>query len=137
MNARDELADIKSRAEKFIAAHDEMIRIGKGVGGLATERTDLMPDFDAWWHASDYEHADTVIAVIEATKPRVVTTVEELDALPVGSVLNTEAGAWEKVSDPDDADDITFWLQAGNRRWNPSRDVTLPATVLYEPGADQ
>ena len=65
-------------------------------------------------------------------KPRTVTTAEELDALPVGSVLNTDTGAWEKASDPDDADDITFWLQAGNRRWNPSRDVTLPATVLYE-----
>jgi hypothetical protein len=70
---------------------------------------------------------------LEAAKPRAITTAEELDGLPVGSVVNTDAGAWEKASDPDDADDITFWLQAGNRRWNPSRDVTLPATVLHEP----
>ncbi|AYN58875.1 hypothetical protein PP634_gp49 [Arthrobacter phage Richie] len=80
--------------------------------------------------------ADAILAA-GYRKPRTITTAEELDALPIGSVLITDAGAWEKVSDPDDADDITFWLQAGNRRWNPSRDVTLPAVILHEPEAEQ
>jgi hypothetical protein len=62
----EEIAEIKSRAEKFIAAHEEMYWIGQGIGGLAVERPDLMPDFDAWYHASSVEHADTVLALIAA-----------------------------------------------------------------------
>ena len=104
MNARDELAKVIEQAYDLNE-------------GMAT--------FELLAHA---------ILAAGYVKPRTITTVEELDALPAGSVLNTDAGAWEKV-DPDDADDITFWLQAGNRRWNLSRDITLPATVLYEPEA--
>jgi hypothetical protein len=131
MSARDELAEIKSRAEKFIAAHDEMLRIDQGIGGLAIERPDLMPDYDAWSNASDVEHADTVLAVIAASKPRTITTLEELDALLTESVVRSIGGVvWEKY--PDD-DDLAFWMSPGSQRANSARAIGLPATVLYEP----
>ena len=136
-----DLEDIKSRAEKFIAAHDEMCRIGYGIGGLGTDRPDLMPDFDAWYHASDVEHADTVLAIIESLKPRTVTTVEELRALKLPAIIDSPAGGPARVDyyagpvrqqryvESLFADD-----ESGDECYSPEYFATfgLPATVLHE-----
>jgi hypothetical protein len=52
---------------------------------------------------------------LEAEKPRVVTTPEELDALPVGSVVLERVGyAWQRM----DSGDWVSWLNPGeNSRW--------------------
>ena len=65
-----------------------------------------------------------------ATRTRVVTTVAELDALPVGSVVLSEQGAvFEHDHDG-------FWAEPGFT-WRPmSKDMALPARVLYNPEED-
>lgn len=125
MSARDGLYDIKSRAEKFLAAYAEMIRVDQGIGGLAIYRPDLMPDFDAWYNASDAHHADTVLAVMEALTPRTISTVDELDALPDGSLIKFPSGLGRtqkhSVSALTGGDVIT------------DKRFALPATVLHTP----
>jgi hypothetical protein len=74
----------------------------------------------------DYELAEALI-VAGWTKPRTVTTVEELDALPVGSMVLD--------SDPD------ALLKTHNGAWRSlcaeepygGRYLSLPATVLFAP----
>jgi hypothetical protein len=62
-----------------------------------------------------------------ASRPRQVTTVAELDALPVGSVVLSEQGAiWERESD-------AYWIETGNTWRVQSEDIALPARVLYVP----
>lgn len=66
------------------------------------------------------------------SKPRTVTTVEELDALPVGSVILDPIGLSLHKNE------FTGWCAS-----NGAKDITaemlayeaLPATVLYEPTA--
>jgi hypothetical protein len=75
------------------------------------------------------------------TKPRAVTTVAELDALPNGSVIRT-AGV-EDECDPRVAVKSGFWhgesewFAADDSEWCLSSDELddLPATVLYTPEA--
>lgn len=66
-------SELKNKAEKFITAHHEMCRIGEGIGGLAIQRPDLLPDFHAWSDASDVDHADTVLTLIDG--PEVINYV--------------------------------------------------------------
>lgn len=72
--------------------------------------------------------ADAILAA-GYRRPRTVTTVEELDALPAGSMildsdpdalLRTESAGWYSVHD---GDHIPYSSSA----------ITLPATVLHEP----
>lgn len=62
-----------------------------------------------------------------ASRPRQVTTVAELDALPVGSVVLSEQGAvFERLNE-------AHWSETGFT-WKPqSEDITTPARVLYVP----
>jgi hypothetical protein len=130
MRAQNELAEIKDRAVKFLAAHEEMCRIGQGIGGLAVERPDLMPDFDAWYHASGVDHADTVLAVLEASKSRTITTAEELDALRDGAIiLSGEGSYWLNTRL---IDGVNCWEEPGRQGISYAADIALPATVLHE-----
>jgi len=60
-------------------------------------------------------------------KPRTITTAEELEALPAGSViyLPEMTGAAEKFGEDD-------WIFIGNPRSVPSGTIPLPATLIYE-----
>jgi hypothetical protein len=74
-----------------------------------------------------YEIADAILAA-GYRKPRTITTVEELDALPVGSVILDPAGLSLHKNE------FTGWC-ASNGAKNISGemlDEALPATVLYE-----
>lgn len=78
---------------------------------------------------------DTTIDVLLAAgyrKPQQVTTIEELDALPAGSMildsdpdalLKTDSGGWLSIHDGDHIPYKNF-------------SVTLPATVLHVGGAE-
>ncbi|MGO4583615.1 hypothetical protein AB4Z38_06970 [Arthrobacter sp. 2RAF6] len=58
-------------------------------------------------------------------KPRTVSTVEELDALPTWSVVRSEqATIWEKFND--------HWAETLTTGRHPSDHLALPATVLFE-----
>ena len=66
-------------------------------------------------------------------KPRTITTAEELDALPVESVVMSNMGnVYVKDFDLDDPSAI-WWVTAGAVSEYPSISITLPATVLHEP----
>jgi SAM-dependent MidA family methyltransferase len=66
-------------------------------------------------------------------KPRTITTAEELDALPVDTVIRTAGGrVYEKGCYPDDKE-FPFWSMTNEQREFGSRQVPLPATVLWEP----
>ena len=60
----------------------------------------------------------------------VLTTAEELDALPTGSTIRDKNGqAWQKVAD-------SYWHAALWKQGNSSADVAAqlcPAVVLYRP----
>lgn len=67
---------------------------------------------------------------LEAATPRVVSTVAQLDALPVGSIVmdrfgsafqNFDAGSW--------------WMGAGDELSSPQSAV-IPATVLWVGGTE-
>jgi hypothetical protein len=80
----------------------------------------------------DIDLADELLAA-GYRKPRTITTAEELDALPIWSVVRDGDGwVWEACSrtwageNPKLTWDGPEW---GDR----SEDIALPATVLYEP----
>lgn len=75
-----------------------------------------------------------LVAVVEDLTPRVITTVEELDALPMGSVVLSQSMDHYSGDFP-----ISFQRWANGEWHRPGRsadthhDNFLPATVLYEP----
>lgn len=59
-------------------------------------------------------------------KPRTITTHEELDALPEGSVIHSGEGAvFEKCH--------SGWIETGRGGVMDPEDIALPATVIHEP----
>jgi hypothetical protein len=76
--------------------------------------------------------ADAILAA-GYTKPRTISTVEELDALPVDSVVRSDmCNVYVKDYDLDDPSAI-WWVTAGAVSEYQSNRILLPATVLYEP----
>ncbi|OFB37949.1 hypothetical protein BA059_16765 [Mycolicibacterium sp. (ex Dasyatis americana)] len=71
-----------------------------------------------------------IAAEIDAELHPVIETVEQLDALPNGSVvLDSEDGSWQRA--------WGFWYAGGNRDSCPASDVWLPARVLWTPEVDR
>jgi hypothetical protein len=87
-----------------------------------------------WGHALPAGEREAIVQVARgflagheaATRTRVVTTVAELDALPVGSVVLTEGGsAWQKSG--------TAWYMSTGKLARRADWIQLPARVLFEP----
>jgi len=107
---------------------------------------DELADVIAWrYHAAnprptvlDGAVADAILAA-GYSKPRTITTVEELDALANGTVIRTAGVEYE--CDPRVAVKSGFWhgesewFTADDSEWCLSSDELddLPVTVLYEP----
>lgn len=90
-----------------------------------------------WHEATEYLEwvRKEVQRILIASRPRVVETVEELDALPVGSVVLDKAGDVGKLicdysNDP--AGEL-LWELAGYGATFGASDVDLPATVIHLP----
>lgn len=70
----------------------------------------------------------------------VVNTVEELDALPDGAIVQHAnplfSEGYYKFVDEDDLDDPFVWSTPGADGWFASDKVKLPATVLFTPTED-
>lgn len=84
-----------------------------------------------------YSIADRLI-LAGWTKPRVVTTVEELDALEVESVVLCRRRAWTRFTPKQIRGayvEIHKWMcpDGGIVRAESEQDIILPATVLWEP----
>jgi len=79
--------------------------------------------------------ADSILAA-GYRKPRTITTVEELDALPVGSVVLHDGRAFQHYpAYPAPFDEYQKWKcgDGGFVRSTNDGSMILPATVLYEP----
>ena len=86
-----------------------------------------------------YEGRADAILAAGYRKPRTITTVEELDALPMGAaILDTLRAVWVN-----DGDTVAPWASLGEGNleggpiWVSAEDIALPATVLYAPEALQ
>lgn len=64
-------------------------------------------------------------AIAELVKPRTVTTVEELDALPDGSVILAGRDSLQK-------DGVGYWYFWGGDVGLEPNELDLPCTVLHE-----
>jgi len=80
------------------------------------------------------QHAASIILAAGYSKPRTITTAEELDALGwKATVLDANGCVW--VNDGDTLDE---WASLSERNlqggpiWRGSADIALPATVLHE-----
>jgi hypothetical protein len=61
---------------------------------------------------------------------RIITTVEELHALPTDSTVRSEQGGiWYKET----SGSGSAWTEPGKQWWHEAVDIALPAAVLYEP----
>ena len=72
--------------------------------------------------------ADAILAAGFRPPARTVTTVEELDALPDGTVVRDSEGATAGRVD---------WLWFYIDPYGPASLIALPTTVLYEPKEDE
>lgn len=78
--------------------------------------------------------ADAILAA-GYSKPRTITTAEELDALPPSAIIKGAGGTtYEKQIDGPWHDGPHDWQSFEGLFWD-SWDVRLPATVLYVPEA--
>ncbi|WP_341394046.1 hypothetical protein [Arthrobacter sp. G119Y2] len=85
--------------------------------------------------SADVEAAAALLAA-GYRKPRTITTVEELDTLPVEAVVRSHVGVvWEKGEFPDEPE-FPFWTTPGTNHEYPASHISLPATVLWEPEAE-
>jgi hypothetical protein len=83
-------------------------------------------------HIADKSNREQLIAnladTLEAAQPRIVRTVEELDALPVGAVIRSIAGT---IACRVEADQGTVF--GDDRPFGPWNRLHLPITVLWVP----
>lgn len=109
MSARDELADL----------------IEDAVDDAIYSAADAPPSLTG---IVAHHAADAVLAA-GYRKPRTITTAEELDALPEGSVILSSGG------DSAQKDGVGYWYLWGGDIGLESAEVALPAMVLHEPEA--
>ena len=70
---------------------------------------------------------------------RVIETIEELDALPVGAVIrywdspHAEPGVWQRADCP--AHESPWWICTGVETPFDTAEIPLPVTVLWMPEA--
>lgn len=102
-------------------------------GELAELTADAAERDDDDWMT---EAADAILAA-GYRKPRTITTTEELDALPVGSVVLRNGRAFQRYKlQPDVFGEFQEWKCADGGFVRSSKDGSsiLPATVLHEGG---
>lgn len=66
-------------------------------------------------------------------KLRKVSTVEQLDALPVNSIVREDSCHRIYVKDQIRVGPTSWWVTTNEQYDFRSTDIELPATVLYEP----
>lgn len=95
------------------------------------------PDGETPVFEGDQRTADALLAA-GYRKPQQITTVEELDALPEGTVIRDASGVVrDRFNEPETG--AALWLRPGAKGWLLSRnfgDKHFPATVLHIGGAE-
>jgi len=80
------------------------------------------------WASGFYTHLAEVVTAHGYTRPRIVSSVEELEALPVGAVVHSASGTIACRFD-----DYRGTVFGDDRAFGPWTRLALPATVLFEP----
>jgi len=112
--ARDELADLIASVTIDTKSGD-VLRVH--------------PDGETPVFEGDQRTADALLAN-GYHKPRMIGTTEELDALPFESVIrDRDSHVLERWGGPDE----NVWVTVMVNKFIPRDDITLPATVLWEP----
>jgi len=76
------------------------------------------------------EQAADAILAAGYSRPKQVSTVAELDALPTESLVRSEqGGVWHKEASGSGC----VWTEPGAQWWHWATDIALPAMVLYSP----
>lgn len=65
-------------------------------------------------------------------KSHTITTAEELNALPEGSIVRTENYQLYVKDQIKGRDPISWWVTTNEHFYFRTKDIELPATVLYE-----
>ncbi|QDF19942.1 hypothetical protein HWC44_gp055 [Mycobacterium phage ThetaBob] len=118
------MSDVVERAKADMALWDRSpcVEIEVITGMTAAE--------DAYRRAP--ETIAELVAEVERLRPRVIETVEQLDALPDLSVVRDKVGTiWEKEHYVGPVD---HWWTTGNDEPQPVSCVRLPAVVLLSAG---
>ena len=125
MSARDELA-MTLLHHPWLPDHE----------GLYTGLCPECPERPITGGHNSPSHADHLADAILAAgyrKPRTIDTVEEANALPAESVIQSDAGLiYEKYAD-EDGREFDYWLLPGEQRAQAAAKIDFPATVLLEP----
>ena len=66
----------------------------------------------------------------QLSTPRPVATVEQLDELPEGAMVRTDAGFYLKEAL---RHGVSTWVTTNEQYYFKTNDIPLPATVIYEP----
>ena len=83
--------------------------------------------------ASFTAHQTDMLTAAGYSKPRTITTVAELDALPVGAVVHWKGTTATRSFQSEPAG--LNWVAIGSAMGYSVHEFNLPVTVLYEPSA--
>lgn len=78
--------------------------------------------------------ADLLAELERLRQQRTITTVEQLDALPVGAVIRTHAVVY--AAEPRPGIQANAWVAIDDRYRHCSDEIVLPATLLWLPEWD-
>ncbi|MDJ0322137.1 hypothetical protein [Pseudarthrobacter sp. PS3-L1] len=128
MSERDELA--AQLADKIPDDIYSCVRVWEAWGFGPMRQEDFTPvvqDADVMAELAD--------ALIEAgyRKPRIITTVEELEALKPDAVVRSFMEVIYERTFSFRTPNKPYWQSPGNELPTASSRISLPATVLYEP----
>lgn len=78
------------------------------------------------------DRIDRDATTLKAVRPRIITAVEQLDALPFETVIrDAEGHVLERWGEPSE----NLWATVMVSAYIPRGDIALPATVLFTPEA--
>ncbi|OMB79253.1 hypothetical protein [Mycolicibacterium conceptionense] len=121
----------------FLSGHDPeratLIGYTDTIPGTDIPMDHAVPIYESWdQHYSEHDVIRALIARVRELQPRTVETVEQLEALPMGSVIRGKTSSYERFADGH------WWRPAAHLPVSLSAlHVLVPATVLYTPEVDQ
>lgn len=121
-----------------MSARDELLNLHGPLTSDAQKRPEYRDNTETaiYGYSEGVEHALDTVWAKGYRLPRVITTVGELDALPMGSKVVSVGFEWTKNYQTSHAPgyeaEREVWFNIYDD-FETSADFTLPATVLHEP----
>ncbi|QXG07434.1 hypothetical protein RitSun_64 [Mycobacterium phage RitSun] len=135
------MSDVVERAKAALEGAYEGPWVQVGGGNINVDPVGHRPPVAKTWTRGNGEFiaqartlVPELVAEVERLRPRVIETVEELDALPDFVVVHDRVNTvWEKDWHGGEGP----WWQTSSETPRSSADFWLPARVLYNPEADK